>query len=63
MQLFLAFQSYTNDYYRPYVIDLESSNGTFINEEEIPTSRFIELRPNDILRFGDSTTDNVLIES
>jgi smad nuclear-interacting protein 1 len=55
---------YTNSCtYRPYIIDLESSNGTLLNDDEIPTSRFIELKSEDVLRFGDSTTDNVLIVS
>lgn len=46
---------------KPYIIDLESSNGTFLNGEEIPTSRFIELRPEDVVKFGDSETDYVLM--
>jgi smad nuclear-interacting protein 1 len=48
---------------RAYVIDLESSNGTFLNGEEIPTSRYIELKNEDVLKFGDSTTDNVIMIS
>ncbi|CCH40858.1 hypothetical protein BN7_392 [Wickerhamomyces ciferrii] len=46
---------------KPYLIDLESSNGTFLNNEEIPTSRFIELQGEDTIRFGDSETDHVLV--
>lgn len=46
---------------KPYIIDLESSNGTSLNGEEIPTSRFIELQAEDTIRFGDSETDHVLI--
>lgn len=48
---------------KPYIIDLESSNGTFINGEEIPTSRFVELKQEDVLRFGESETDYVLMGS
>jgi smad nuclear-interacting protein 1 len=48
---------------KPYIIDLESSNGTFINDEEIPTSRFLELRREDIIKFGESDTDYVLMIS
>lgn len=46
---------------KPYIIDLESSNGTFVNSQELPTSRFIELQAEDTLRFGDSETDHVLV--
>ena len=31
-------------YYSPYLIDLESTNGTFLNDERIESSRYIELR-------------------
>lgn len=48
---------------KPYLIDLESSNGTFLNGEEIPTSRFIELRPEDVIKFGESEIDYVLMTS
>ncbi|KAH7138218.1 SMAD/FHA domain-containing protein [Dendryphion nanum] len=37
---------------KPYVIDLESSNGTELNDEEIEKGRYVELRDGDILRFG-----------
>ncbi|CAG8834294.1 7870_t:CDS:2, partial [Racocetra persica] len=32
---------------KPYIIDLESTNHTFVNKAEIPTSRYVELRPSD----------------
>lgn len=32
---------------RPFVIDLESTNGTHVNNEEIPASRFYELKIGD----------------
>jgi hypothetical protein len=32
---------------RPFVIDLESTNGTFVNKEEIPPSRYYELKASD----------------
>lgn len=34
-------------YGRPFIIDLESANGTTVNEEKIPESRFFELRTGD----------------
>jgi smad nuclear-interacting protein 1 len=35
------------DQSRPFIIDLESANGTTVNEEKIPESRFFELRTGD----------------
>ncbi|CAG8754920.1 7108_t:CDS:2 [Cetraspora pellucida] len=46
---------------KPYIIDLESTNHTFVNKTEIPTSRYVELRPSDVIKFGFSTRDYVLI--
>ena len=33
--------------HRPFVIDLESTNGTHVNGEAIPTSRYYELKASD----------------
>lgn len=32
---------------RPFIIDLESTNATHVNDEVIPTTRFYELRAGD----------------
>ena len=32
---------------RPFIIDLESTNGTHVNDGAIPTSRYYELRASD----------------
>jgi pSer/pThr/pTyr-binding forkhead associated (FHA) protein len=32
---------------RPFIIDLESTNGTIVNDETIPVSRFYELKAGD----------------
>lgn len=32
---------------KPFVIDLGSTNGTYVNEEEVPKSRYYELRSGD----------------
>lgn len=32
---------------KPFVIDLDSTNGTWVNGEEIPQSRYYELRSGD----------------
>ena len=36
---------------RPFIIDLDSANGTMVNDEAIPASRFYELRSGDGARF------------
>ncbi|KAI9743260.1 MAG: hypothetical protein M1818_003106 [Claussenomyces sp. TS43310] len=46
---------------KPYLIDLESANGTSLNKEAIPTSRYLELRDKDMIQFGDSTREYVLM--
>ena len=48
---------------RPYIIDLDSANGTSLNKEGIPGSRYLELRDKDIIQFGHSTREYVLILS
>lgn len=39
---------------RPYVIDLESANGTWVNGERVPERRFLEVRSGDVVTFGES---------
>jgi smad nuclear-interacting protein 1 len=46
---------------RPYVMDLQSTNGTFLNGTKIDDSRYVELRPGDTLRFGESSREYVLL--
>ncbi|EDO08699.2 FHA (fork head associated) domain family protein [Babesia bovis T2Bo] len=46
---------------RPYLIDLESTNGSFINGERIEKSRYYELKENDILKFGFSSREYVVL--
>ena len=45
----------------PYVIDLESSNGTFLNNNKIEPKRYFELREKDVLKFGFSSREYVLL--
>lgn len=33
--------------FRPFIIDLDSTNGTHVNDQEIPKSRYYELRNSD----------------
>jgi len=35
---------------KPYLIDLESANGTMLNGEKVPDSRYLELRNKDMVR-------------
>lgn len=45
---------------RPYVIDLESANGTAMNDEPVPAGRYVEIRDGDVIRFGHSTREYVV---
>lgn len=46
---------------KPWVIDLESANGTILNDGKIPSSRYLELRDKDMLLFGHSTREYVIM--
>ena len=46
---------------KPYLIDLESANGTALNKEKVPDSRYLELRDKDMIQFGLSTREYVLM--
>ncbi|KAJ2491784.1 hypothetical protein IWW37_001983 [Coemansia sp. RSA 2050] len=46
---------------KPYLIDLSSTNGTFLNGEKIPAQRYVELRSEDMIKFGFSTREYVLL--
>jgi smad nuclear-interacting protein 1 len=48
---------------KPYIIDLESANGTLLNKEQLPPSRYLELRDKDMIQFGHSTREYVLMLS
>ncbi|KAK5074666.1 hypothetical protein LTR64_000870 [Lithohypha guttulata] len=45
---------------KPYVLDLESSNGTFINEQRIPDAKYVEVKDKDVIKFGDSRREYVV---
>merc|ERR1712066_46681 len=45
----------------PYIIDLGSSNGTFLNNTKIEAKRYYELKEKDVLKFGFSTREYVLL--
>lgn len=46
---------------RPYIMDLNSTNLTFLNGRKIESSRYIELKEKDVLKFGESTREYVLM--
>ncbi|KAI3388844.1 hypothetical protein SNEBB_005835 [Seison nebaliae] len=45
----------------PYLIDLDSTNGTYLNGEKIEPQRFYELRESDSIRFAYSSREFVLL--
>ncbi|KAI9021205.1 SMAD/FHA domain-containing protein [Hyaloraphidium curvatum] len=46
---------------KPYIIDLESTNGVFVNGSQIPAARYFELKEGDVIKFGSSTREYVLM--
>ncbi|KAG8994707.1 hypothetical protein FRB94_004936 [Tulasnella sp. JGI-2019a] len=46
---------------KPFIIDLESTNGTHVNDDTIPVSRYYELKPSDVIKFGQSVREYVLL--
>ncbi|KAK9776098.1 putative SMAD/FHA domain-containing protein [Seiridium cardinale] len=46
---------------KPYLIDLDSANGTMINSKKVPESRYLELKDKDLIQFGQSTREYVLM--
>ncbi|XP_058063563.1 probable serine/threonine-protein kinase DDB_G0280133 isoform X2 [Anopheles bellator] len=47
---------------RPYIIDLESANGTFVNYKQIEPKRYLQLFEKDVLKFGFSSREYVLLD-
>jgi smad nuclear-interacting protein 1 len=46
---------------KPYIIDLESSNGTMLNGDKLEAGRYFELRDGDLLKFGGSDREYVIM--
>ncbi|KFM26860.1 FHA domain-containing protein DDL [Auxenochlorella protothecoides] len=46
---------------RPYLMDLGSTNGTFLNGERLDDKRFYELLEQDMIRTGNSSREYVLL--
>ncbi|XXQ31703.1 FHA domain-containing protein [Plasmodiophora brassicae] len=48
---------------RPYIIDLGSTNGTFLNGDRLEPARFYELLEKDVIRFGQSTREYIVLHA
>ncbi|KAK6919377.1 Forkhead-associated (FHA) domain [Dillenia turbinata] len=46
---------------RPYLMDLGSTNGTFINDNRIEPQRYYELIEKDTMKFGNSSREYVIL--
>lgn len=48
---------------KPYIMDLESTNGTFLNGSRLDPARYYEMRERDMLKFGMSSREFVLLHA
>jgi smad nuclear-interacting protein 1 len=46
---------------RPYLIDLESTNGTYINNDRIESAKYYQLKEKDVIKFGFSSREYVVL--
>lgn len=46
---------------KPYLIDLDSANGTRLNGEKVGASRYVELVDGDVVGFGESEREYVMM--
>lgn len=46
---------------RPYLMDLDSTNGTYLNQEKIESARYYELLEEDVIKFGTSQREYVMM--
>ncbi|KAL8999608.1 MAG: hypothetical protein Q9169_001568 [Polycauliona sp. 2 TL-2023] len=44
-----------------YVLDLDSANGSFLNGERVEGRRYVEVRHGDVLRWGESSREYVVL--
>ena len=45
---------------KPYLLDLESANKTHVNNNIIPEAKYVELRNQDVIKFGHSSRDYMI---
>jgi smad nuclear-interacting protein 1 len=48
---------------RPYIMDLDSSNGTYVNNNRIPSRCYFELLEKDMIKFGYSSREYIVLHS
>jgi|UPI000581AFE1 smad nuclear-interacting protein 1 len=48
---------------QPYLMDLESTNGSFLNGVRLDPARYYQLKRGDVLTFGSSTREYVLLSA
>lgn len=46
---------------RPYLLDLESVNGTMLEGEKVEGARYYQLKPKNMLQFGQSTREYIIL--
>jgi smad nuclear-interacting protein 1 len=46
---------------KPYIMDLKSTNGTFLNGQRIEDSRYYELKETDTFKIGESTREYMIL--
>ena len=44
-----------------YIMDLQSQNGTFVNNNKIEPAKYVQLIEKDVLKFGFSSREYVLL--
>lgn len=57
----IQFRRVDDDIVKPYIIDLGSANKTFLNGNAVEDSRYYELMEKDIVKFGCSSREYVLL--
>lgn len=45
----------------PYIVDMNSANGTFVNNKKIEPQKYVELLEKDVLKFGFSSREYVML--
>eukprot|EP00927_Polykrikos_kofoidii_P052919 TRINITY_DN46973_c0_g1_i1.p1 TRINITY_DN46973_c0_g1~~TRINITY_DN46973_c0_g1_i1.p1 ORF type:complete len:324 (-),score=68.26 TRINITY_DN46973_c0_g1_i1:129-1055(-) len=48
---------------RPYIMDLESKNGTFLNGDRIEPARYYEIKESDMFKFAMSSREYVMLHA
>jgi smad nuclear-interacting protein 1 len=57
----LQYRKTKNDEISCYIMDLNSTNGTYLNREKLPKRRYVELKHDDSFTFGDPMSNTVFM--